>query len=374
MHGSLPHHPAGPVVLGASAFLAPEAVEAWDAWFRWRQNGELRDVSVDDTWDRVVAMLSGPEVPEQAATWRRQLRGTLANWQLLLDERIVATAGTGTAAWDTAPLSASLNLATFVDDAFSARASFDFAAFDRAAQLAVQALDNALVCHAPALSSQTLRIGVIGMADALHMQGYCYARRQALVFAQRIARMLAESTLRASAQLAQKRGELAFSNENAVALARARNMPSDLIQSVLEHGTRFAAHTAIESQPRLALLANNVSDAIDPLGAGSPLPSSVGRAAGRSLSPGFSRHLLEHLPRTGREGACEDPLQTHSALSQLHMRCAMQAWIDQPIDYPCALDRLPDADEQAQWKALATHHGIGPMQWRPARRLVHAQT
>jgi len=344
-------------------------VEAWDTWFRWREDGELRDVSVDDTWDRMVAWLGAVQEPDHADLWRRQLRGALTNWQLLLDERLLATAGTGAVACMAAPLQASLNLAAFVDAAFSPRASFDFAAFDRTAQLAVQALDNAQLRLEPPGSAQALRIGVIGMADALHMQGFGYARRQALVFAQRIACTLAESTLRASVQLAQMRGSSVPDRQWLAAQASRRNLPAELVQAVRLHGSRNTTHTAIDSQPRLALLANNVADAIDPLGAGNPLsPSAVTAPGQRAAATGFSRLLLQHAPRAGREAARGDLLEGIAVMPQLHMRCAMQVWIDQPIDYPCAADQPPDAEVLAQWDALAAHHGVGALRCRPVRR------
>ena len=44
-----------------SPFLDPVAVEAWDAWFRWREDGQLRDISVEATWERVAGALAQAE-------------------------------------------------------------------------------------------------------------------------------------------------------------------------------------------------------------------------------------------------------------------------------------------------------------------------
>jgi hypothetical protein len=99
------------------------------------------------------------------------------------------------------------------------------------------------------------------------------------------------------------------------------------------------------------------------------LPPSAGTTPGpRAAATDFSRRLLQHAARAGREAARGDLLEGVAVMPQLHMRCAMQAWIDQPIDYPCAADRPPDAEALAQWDALAAHHGVGALQWRPARR------
>ena len=40
---------------GSSPFVSPVAVEAWDTWFRWRENGTLHDDTVDATWRRVAS-------------------------------------------------------------------------------------------------------------------------------------------------------------------------------------------------------------------------------------------------------------------------------------------------------------------------------
>ena len=113
---------------GTQRFIDIGAVEAWDAWFRWRQDGELRDVSIEQTWSRVAGALAGPELPGQAAPFQRQLVDALLGWKLLPDERIAASAGTAAPAWPDDGLVAVLNAANFVRrrfDAIGARAEID---------------------------------------------------------------------------------------------------------------------------------------------------------------------------------------------------------------------------------------------------------
>ncbi len=111
-----------------SPFIDLAAVEAWDAWFRWREKAGLRDVSIEDTWRRVSIALASSESPGEIATWQARFANALASWQLLPDERLLAGAGTGrTTRWN-GVLHASLNAAGFVHSGPATGASMDLAA------------------------------------------------------------------------------------------------------------------------------------------------------------------------------------------------------------------------------------------------------
>jgi hypothetical protein len=98
-------------------------------------------------------------------------------------------------------------------------------------------------------------------------------------------------------------------------------------------GARLARLTAVVPQPRLACLANCASDALDPLPA-----SAAADASGAGL------------------------------LAQMRLRVAMQAWIDDPIDYPLLATRTPgDADAQELARFAHAHGLAAPELRRPAR-------
>ena len=150
---------------GTQRFIDIGAVEAWDAWFRWRQDGELRDVSIEQTWSRVAGALACPERPGQAGPFQRQLVDALLGWKLLPDERIAASAGTAAPAWPDDGLVAVLNAANFVRRRFDADADFDHAAFAATAALAVRMLDNAalLAGRRAVRAGSHARIGLVGL-------------------------------------------------------------------------------------------------------------------------------------------------------------------------------------------------------------------
>src|SRR6476646_6288099 len=112
-----------------SPFSDPVAVDAWDTWFRWRDGSRLYDLSIETTWLRVARALAAVE--NSAATrWAQRFVDAQAGWQLLFDEKILPTAGTGRPEWPQAPV-AVLNAARFVSAPFAREAQFDFAAFER---------------------------------------------------------------------------------------------------------------------------------------------------------------------------------------------------------------------------------------------------
>src|SRR5690348_2313422 len=102
-----------------SSFIETAAVEAWDAWFRWRERGRLRDISVEATWRRMARTLAAVEPAQPAAEYEAALMTAFASWRLLLDERVLATAGTHAAEWPNNDLVAVLNAGMFVRERFS---------------------------------------------------------------------------------------------------------------------------------------------------------------------------------------------------------------------------------------------------------------
>lgn len=321
---------------GTQRFIDIGAVEAWDAWFRWRQDGELRDVSIEQTWSRVAGALAAPEQPGQAAPFQRQLVDALLGWKLLPDERIAASAGTAAPAWPDDGLVAVLNAANFVYRRFDAAAGFDHAAFAATAALAVRMLDNAaLLAGRRAVRARShARIGLVGLADALYFLGLPYDSPAACAQARRIAHSLAEGCLQGDLQLARERGGHPVPEATPAAPAPAWRAVFD--QEQRRHGRRHARLTAIGSQRRLALLANNVADAVDPLCSSCAAGDMPCSAAARTKSPAGYAFILARR-RLAADGSTRVPACTPvTAAAQLDMRAAMQAWIDQPIDYPLA--------------------------------------
>ena len=325
---------------GPSPFVDAVAVEAWDAWFRWRDHSDLHDLSIDVTHARVARALAAAEPAGSAAAFEKNLVDACSSWQLLLDERLLATAGTDNPQWTDDTLVAVLNPAMFVRDRFSANARFDHAAFGRTAELAVHALDNAL-----ALANQCtgndgthLRIGLIGLADALAFLRLGYDTPGARTEAYWIAQTLAQGCYRGTIRLACERGARRQLVDHARARSILESSPLSLLLAAERYGLRHSQLTAITSQKRLALLANNVADALDPLH-GADRAWFVGSRDNPRLlrSSGYAVTATRALfPARSTLWTSMETLANIPSRAQVEMRDAMQAWIDMPICYPIA--------------------------------------
>lgn len=320
----------------ASPFATPAAVEAWDAWFRWRENGALRDDTVESTWQRVASALAAVEPGDERSAFRHRLLEACFDWRLLLDERILATAGSGAMSWPGDGLVAVLNLAGFVRSPAAARASLDIAAIEAGAGLAVHALDNAIVLRGDsARIAKRLRIGVVGLADAFAQLGLGYDDEEARSLARSIAQALAEGSLRATIALAEVRGCAVRGDASWLRRACLRDTPHELIAAARRHGLRHAGLTAITSQPRLARFANDVVDAIHPSAAG------------------------------GYGGVPAKAPVRVSVPSQIELRGAMQPWIDEPISCPVQSNGKPSPARHLDWYARVAAMGLGALSWCP---------
>ena len=294
----------------ATRFTDPAAVEVWDAWFRWREGTSLRDLTIDETWWRVAQSVVGVEGIE-AALWAHRFVDAFSHWRLLPDERLLLAAGTGASLHDLAMPAAALNIAAFVAVVPGMQPRLALGRLVETAALAVRLLDNAIALSKGESAPSGLRIGLIGLADALQLLGIPYASVEAQHQARLVARALAEGCLRGAIDLADERGEREPLADRRYLAARwlARDMPPGLVQDGLRVGVRHALLTAIDPHPRLARLANCVADALD------PLPGSFALEATSADVPNGYIHASRGI------------------------RAAMQPWIDAPIE----LSRRPVA-------------------------------
>lgn len=346
-----------------SPFVETAAVDAWDAWFRWRDHGALRDLTVDATWDRVATTLAAVESAVATSTWKRRLTDAFDAWRLLLDERILATAGTGEHGWRNGKLVAALNVAAFVRAPLTSRAAFDQAGFVDVAALAVRALDDANVLLEDAAAGHgDFRIGMIGLADALRRLGLAYDSAEGRAQAALIARALAQGCLRGSLQLARERGATVTCTREWRARAQVQGVAMQWVDEAARYGLRHSRLTAIASQWKLALLANNVADALDPLvDARQPPVAAIGDGQRRAPA-------REHVSTSGAPAAQAQSDSGRSSVAsvtaQLELRAAMQPWIDDPIAYPLLVDSAPDEQLSAHWTAIAKERGLPKPGWR----------
>jgi ribonucleoside-diphosphate reductase alpha chain len=334
-------------------FTDPVAVDVWDACFRWRVGSELRDRTIDATWARVSSAVAAVE-GAHAGTWARRYAEAFSDWRLLPDERLLRTAGTAVALERFDRPCATLNAGAFVRHPHSPQASFDHVCFAAIAALAVRLLDDAhLAIDGPARTPPDLHVGMMGVADALAAMGLRYASGQAQQMAATIATSLAQGCLQGTVELARERGAREDQRQSRFEAWDQRGMPAALMDDARRYGMRHARLTAIEPQPRLALLANNISDALDPVctHAGDGFTPLTGGAPARAVGIATDRLLC----------------------AQIELRGAVQPWIDAPISCPLVFgDDPPDTGLVDSCQRLASERGLPPPSFRKAETRIAA--
>ncbi|TAN07608.1 MAG: hypothetical protein EPN38_05270 [Rhodanobacteraceae bacterium] len=346
-----------------SPFTDPAAVEAWDAWFRWRDPAGLRDVSIEHTWLRVASALASVEPRGPRSVYEDRFMEAMATWRLLPGERLLAGAGTGRIPWRTDDLSAVLNVAAFVEPEAGAVDSIDLSAMSDCAALAVRALDNA--ARLAGISPRRLRIGVVGVADTLALLGLRYDSDAGRARAVSVMRVIAAGCQQANIQLAMERG----AHSDAAPVQRACQGVATPCpprpHATARHGRRYAQLTAITSQLRLALFANVVADGIDPLG-GADHAYTIAAPGGPRVvrSSGYALNRLH--TRTGVAAGDPDSLVTVPVMAQMQMRAALQPWVDAPITYPLPVLQTPTPQEEYEARQLARRNGLPAPAWRDA--------
>lgn len=314
-----------------TSFVDPVAVEAWDAWFRWREGHQLRDLTIDATWSRVTGALVAL-ASDRSAQHEQRIGDAISSWRLLPDERILSGAGTRGFAWPNEGLNATINLARFVALPFTQRASFQTGTLAATVLLALRLMDDVRLAAGCAVAP--LRLGVVGLADAVAMLGADYTAESGLAVAEQAARLFATASLLASNQLARERGAAMGSNERDGALYRFEaQLSGGEKRSVRDYGLRFGPLTTADSRPRLALLANNVADALQPLRGEKQTYDIQGPQGGRQVvGSGFALTLWRQLGAPFAEQTY--PYPTAAATTALHVariEACVQPWLDYPV-------------------------------------------
>ncbi len=332
--------------MGKTAFTDPTAVDAWDLWFRWREGARLRDLTIDATWERIAHAVAGA-TDANATQWAQRYVDAFSKWQILPGERLLRDAGTGAAAnaasSATTASQAALNVVAFVRQSRGAATRFDRDEFLRVCGLTVRFLDDAALTSS-GHSANGLQIGLFGMADALSQLGCGYAGEAACAQAREIAAAFAEGCLLGDLALARERGANAVDGKRWGARFRARGLGGETLADARRYGMRYSRLTAIGSQPRIALLANNTTDALDPA---MRLSAHERASAATWRDPGLDRMA---------------PCVAQKA--QLELRAAVQPWIDRPIDTPLLALREPDEATRAECAALAARFALKSPRWR----------
>lgn len=167
----------------------------------------------------------------------------------------------------------SINLTRFVMSPFTAEAKLDWARMEETVRIATRFLDNVIDVSNYPLASQreqsqgTRRIGlgISGLADAFVMLGIKYGAQESIELAGRIMRTVAEATWQSSIELAREKGPFPYYARDYQKGQFVAGLDEQIRRGLAQNGVRNSHHNTIAPTGTISLLANNISNGIEPI-------------------------------------------------------------------------------------------------------------
>lgn len=129
------------------------------------------------------------------------------------------------------------------------------------------------------------------------------------------------------------------------------------------HGLRHQTLTAVSSQSWLALLANNVADALDSLRGENHLHTIIAHGGlTTTCLPGYALSALDAGGLT--DGSLPATFESLPWTAKLAMREAAQPRMEEPTTFPLLMDRDLDSKQAIEPPNLATLHALYAPMWR----------
>ena len=247
----------------------------------------------------------------------------------------------------------SINPTRFVLEPFTPRARIDGAALSATVATATRMLDNVIDCSQfplPAQAEQArgarrIGLGLTGLADCLLMLGLDYDGDAGRERAAEIMRLICHTAYRTSTELAAEKSAFPyFEREPFLDAPFAASLPAEIRDAIASRGIRNSHLTAIAPAGTISLLANGVSNGIEPVYA-----ARHRRAVLQSDGTRRSFEVEDYACAAWRRASGEDSLppafadaETISARAHLAMQAALQPYVDNAIsktvNVPVGLD------------------------------------
>ena len=167
-----------------------------------------------------------------------------------------------------------MNVTRFVRDAFTPAAHMDMVALEEAVTTAVRFLDNVIDASSfplpaqaqQARGSRRIGLGLTGLADALVMLGLRYDSEAGRSLAAQTMRAICHSAYRASVAIAADKGCFPFfDGRRYMESPFVATLPVELQKAIRDGGMRNSHLTAIAPTGTVSLLANSISNGIEPI-------------------------------------------------------------------------------------------------------------
>ena len=254
-----------------------------------------------------------------------------------------------------------INLTQFVVAPFTSAASVNWAAFEETVSVATRFLDDVIdVSHYPlpaqkekAHHTRRIGLGVTGLADLFVMLGIPYGSPASVTLASDIMKKTAEVTWLTSIELAREKGAFPLYQPEYLRGEFVQTLAAPIQTALARHGVRNSHHNTIAPAGTISLLANNISNGIEPV-----FQASYHRKV--KMPDGHTANFCVedyayHLWRQKNEGLPPAWVDTDSLTPDEHLavQSIMQPFIDNaisktinlPADFP--FDSLSDVYTKA---------------------------
>ncbi|OGT59604.1 MAG: ribonucleoside-diphosphate reductase, adenosylcobalamin-dependent [Gammaproteobacteria bacterium RIFCSPHIGHO2_12_FULL_43_28] len=233
-----------------------------------------------------------------------------------------------------------INLTQFVIAPFSENARLNWQALEETVHIATRFLDNVIeVSHYPLEKQQTvvlgtrrIGLGITGLADVFVMVGLQYGCEASLQMTREIMQRVRDVTWETSIELAKEKGKFPYFAKEYLNGEFVKTLDERLQKQLAAHGVRNSHHNTVAPTGTTSLLANNVSNGIEPIF--KPQYNRHVRLGDDELLTfcvkDYALRLWQAEKREGLPPAWIDTA-TLTPLAHLHVQGAVQPFVDNAI-------------------------------------------
>jgi ribonucleoside-diphosphate reductase alpha chain len=241
-----------------------------------------------------------------------------------------------------------INLTQFVTAPFTSQAKLNWILLEETVSVATRFLDNVIdVSHYPlpaqqdmAQKTRRIGLGLTGLADMLVMLGMRYGSAESITLVHEMMKKTSEVTWMTSIDLAHSKGAFPLYKPDYLRGAFVQTMDARIQQALQKHGVRNSHHNTIAPAGTISLLANNISNGIEPIFQASyhrkvKMPDN---STETYCVEDYAYHLWRTMHADGMppQWVDTDSLQTDAHLA---VQAAMQPFIDNAISKTINLPR-----------------------------------
>jgi ribonucleoside-diphosphate reductase alpha chain len=235
-----------------------------------------------------------------------------------------------------------INLTQFVINPFTSHAQLDWQKMEETTYIATRFLDNVIdISRYPlqsqkqqALATRRMGLGFTGLADMFVMMGLRYGSHESLELVSRIMQLISSTTWNTSIELAHEKGSFPLlQKDNYLRGEIVQRMSQDIHKDIQRFGMRNSHHNTIAPTGTISLLANNISNGLEPIFSGH-YDRMVRLANGELEKYSVSNYALKYWRQQTNDNSLPPAWTDVSSLmpeEHLQIQHAVQPFIDNAI-------------------------------------------